>query len=202
VLRNGNNATVRRHTLTLLVVAGVLALPACGGGSAETVTSGEAKGVDADQYTGSVCGELSAWKQQLASASASLMQQTNDPKMSLAEVRTRFVTFYGGALAETNTMLAEVRAIGVPDVNRGQQVATSLQQSLRRFRTLLLDATARARRLPVDNEVNFTKQAQQLGTGFEMESTGLPRLWDYLAEHFEAPELLTAASAHASCTTL
>ena len=49
VLRNGNNATVRRHTLTLLVVAGVLALPACGGGSAETVTSGEAKAVDADR---------------------------------------------------------------------------------------------------------------------------------------------------------
>ena len=188
-----------RLTLSLLVASSVLALGACGGSSS---SKGDPNAVDVDLYTGSVCSKLSAWKQQLASASASLMQQTSDPNMSLTDVRRRFVVFYGGALDETGRMLAAVRAIGVPDVNRGEQVAASLQQSLRRFKTLLVDATARARRLPVHDETRFTKEAQQLGTGFEMESTGLPRLWDYLAEHFQAPELLTAANAHAACTTL
>src|SRR4051794_26724693 len=191
---------MRRLTLSLSAGVCLLAIAGCGGGG--TSTASAPKAVGADVYSRSVCASLAAWKQHLQSASAVLMQRTNDPAMSLPKVRAQFVTFYGGAIAETDTMLVAVRQVGVPDVNEGSKVAAGLNTSLRRFRTLLVDATARARRLPVGDEARFTKEAQGLGTGFEMELAGLPRLWDFLAERYKAPELAAAANAQPACRTL
>jgi len=191
-----------RSLVVFVSAAGcLLALAGCGGAGTTSSAAGP-NSVGAALYSRSVCTSLAAWKQHLQSASAVLMRRTNDPAMSLPNVRAQFVTFYGGAIAETDRMLVAVGELGVPDVNEGPRVAASLKTSLRRFRTLLVEATARARRLPVGDEVRFTKQAQGLGTGFEMELAGLPRLWEFLAERYKAPRLAAAANAQPACRTL
>ena len=72
--------------------------------------AGEAKpiAIGADLYTNSVCTALSIWKQHLESASAVLAQRTSTAK-SLRNVRTQFVTFFGGAIDETDDMLGQSR---------------------------------------------------------------------------------------------
>lgn len=185
-----------RLTASVLTAGCVLALSGCGGGGESDTTA-----VDAEFYAGSVCTALSSWKQQLESASAVLAQRTSTAK-SLKSVRTQFVTFFGGAIDETDDMLAEVEDVGVPDVNDGDKVAAALLRELRLFRPILVTAKAKAQRLPVGNERQFTVQTQGLGTAFQFEVGKLATLFETIGSRYSAPELTTAANADAACREL
>jgi hypothetical protein len=181
---------MRRLTVSLLAATCLLAVAACGGGGT--------KAVDANLYTGAVCRTLNTWQQHLESASAVLARTTNTAT-SLRDVRTQFVTFFGGAIDETDNLLVEVEEAGVPDVNDGERVAASLLQSLRRFRPILVEARAEARQLPLGDEAVFAPKAQQLGNAFGVERTKLATLWETLGKRHHAPELTRAANADAAC---
>jgi hypothetical protein len=183
-----------------ILAAGTVVLAACGGGNG----AGEAGGsepIAAGVYAGSVCGALRTWQQHLQSASAILIQRTNAAK-TLAEVKTQFVSFFDGAAGETDTMLDEVQAAGVPDVNDGEGVAASMLRELRRFRQIVLTAKTKAEHLPLGNEQLFTKQTQTMGTAFQFEITKLPTLFDELGKQHNAPELASAAKADPACRSL
>ncbi len=184
---------MRRLTVSLLAATCLLAVAACGGGGTNAV--------DAALYTGAVCRTLNTWQQHLESASAVLAQTTNTAT-SLKDVRTQFVTFFGGAIDETDSMLVEVEEVGVPDVNDGEKVAASLLASLRRFRPILIEARAKARRLPLGDESVFAPRAQQLGNPFGLERAKLATLWETLGKRYDAPELTHAADADAACQDL
>src|SRR5262245_26811048 len=193
---------MRRLAASFLAAGCLLALAACGGGggsdAAETDT---AEPVEVALYTGSVCRALHTWREHLSSASAILVQRTNAAK-SLKDAKTQFVSFFDGAANETTTMLDEVAAAGVPDVNDGAGVARSMLRELGRFREIVLTAKAKAEALPLGNEQRFTKQSQTMGTAFQFEITKLPTLFDELGRQHDAPELASAAGADPACRSL
>jgi hypothetical protein len=184
---------MRRVAISLLAASLLLALAACGGGGTKAVTP--------ELYTGSVCAALSAWEQQLESASAILAQRTST-STSLKDVRKQFVAFFGGAIDETDVMLTAVEEAGVPDVTDGPQVSAALLESLRKFRPILIAAQAKARRLPIGDEQLFTTQAQRLGAAFLTERGKLRSLWETLGAQYGAPELARAADANTNCGSL
>jgi hypothetical protein len=197
---------MRTLVVSLLAAGCVLAVSACGGGgssagSSSSSTSSDAEPVGAALYTHAVCTALSAWEQHLESASAVLAQRTNTAT-SLTRVRTEFVTFFGGAIGRTDGMLTAVEEAGVPDVNNGEKVAAALLRSLHGFRPILVEARAKARRLPVGDEQLFTTQAQTLGAPFGAERAKLATLFETLGKRFGAPELTRAADADATCREL
>jgi hypothetical protein len=77
-----------------------------------------------------------------------------------------------------------------------------LHGEVRKFRPILVDARTAARRLPVDDEVGFATQAQRLGTRFQIEANGLATMFQALDERYDAAELLRAADADATCSSL
>jgi hypothetical protein len=192
---------MRRLAASLLVAGCVLGLSACGGGGSGGSQADGSEPVAVDLYTGSVCSALRTWRQHLESASAILVQRTNAAK-TLQDVKTQFVSFFDGAAGETDTMLDEVAAAGIPDVNDGEGVARSMLMELRRFRQIVLTAKTKAEQLPLANEQVFTKQTQTMGTAFQFEITKLPTLFDELGRQHEAPELASAAKADPLCRSL
>jgi hypothetical protein len=184
---------MRRLTVSLLAAACVLGATACGSGGTEAVDPGT--------YTRSVCQALSVWQQRLTEGSTILVQRTN-AATNLKDVRRDFVSFFGGAIAETNTMLDAVGAAGVPDVNDGEAVAAALLRALRRFRSIFVDAAADARRLPVGSEQALAKKTQTLGIGYREEAVKLPTLLETIAKAHEAPELVRLATTNAACNSL
>jgi hypothetical protein len=203
---------VSRLALTLLAATCALGLTACGGGGgggssaeATTTTTTRAarptKTVGVDVYAGSVCSALSTWLNNLANASTVFANSTN-AESDLRKVRADFVTFFGGAIQETDRMVAQVEAAGVPKLPKGPQVSDSLLRELAEFKPLLVEAQGRARRLPVEKPARFTKQAQTLGAGFRIETTKLETVFDVLAQRFREPQLARAAAADANCRDL
>ena len=115
------------------------------------------------------------------------------------------MTFFGGAIDETDTMVAEVEDAGVPDARHdGDEVSAAM---LRALRTLPADPAsrrrARARRLPVDKPAQFTQVAQTLGAGFrDRDDEARDRCSTTLGKRYKAPELTQAANADATCRDL
>ena len=185
----------------------MLGLSACGGGGSDSSTATTItettvpKTVGVAVYTGSVCSALAAWLDNLANASAVFANTTNN-EPDLRKVRAQFVTFFGGAIDETDRMVAQVQAVGVPRLAKGPQVSASMLRELGSFRPLLVEAQGRARRLPVAKPASFTKQAQTLGAGFRIETTKLETVFDVLAERYKEPKLARAANADSSCRAL
>jgi hypothetical protein len=184
---------MRGLTVSVLAAGCALVVAACGGGGTESV--------EPAVYTKSVCQALSVWQQRLTEGSTILVQRTN-AATNLKDVRRDFVSFFGGALAETNTMLAVVAAAGVPDVNDGEAVSAALLRALRRFRPIFVDAAADARRLPVGSEAALAKKTQTLGIGYREEAVKLPTLLETIAAAHDAPELVRLASTNAVCNSL
>lgn len=190
----------------LLAASCALGLSACGGGSsstaaATTIQTTAPKTVGVGVYTGSVCSALAMWLDNLANASAVFASSTND-EPDLRKVRAKFVTFFGGAIDETDRMVAQVEAAGVPRLAKGSQVSASMLREIGTFRPLLVEAQGRARRLPVAKPATFTKQAQTLGAGFRIETTKLETVFDVLAQRYKEPQLAKAADADSSCKSL
>src|SRR3954447_21629834 len=198
-----------RLAFSLLVACCALALTACGGGgggstsaASPTTTAAVApKTVGVGVYTGSVCSALGTWLDNLANASAVFANSTNT-EPDLQKVRAQFVTFFGGAIDETDRMVSEVEAAGIPRLTKGAQVSASMLKELHSFRPLLVEAQGRARRLPVGKPASFTKQAQTLGAGFRIETTKLETVFDELARRFGEPRLALAAAADTNCREL
>ena len=117
-------------------------------------------------------------------------------------MRAQFVTFFGGAINETDKMVAQVEAAGAPRLAKGPKVSASMLRELATFRPLLVEAQGRARRLPVAKPATFTKQAQTLGAGFRIETTKLETVFDVLAQRYKEPQLARAANADSSCRSL
>ena len=92
-------------------------------------------------YTGLVCSALSRWDDNLANASAVFANATNN-ETDLRKVRAQFVTFFGGAIDETDRMVADVEAAGVPDLPKGLKVSAAMRDELGTFKPLLVEAQA------------------------------------------------------------
>jgi hypothetical protein len=199
---------VRPAIASLLSAACVLALAACGGGSSSTSSDAQKttaatapKQVAVGIYAGSVCAALTSWLDNLANASAVFANATS-AEDDLAKVRAQFVTFFGGAIDETDRMVAEVEAVGVPKLAQGPQVSAAMLKELGTFKPLLVEAQGRARRLPVAKPARFTKQAQSLGAGFRIETTKLETVFNLLATRYHEPSLARAATDDANCRHL
>jgi hypothetical protein len=192
---------VPRFIATVLAATCVLALAACGGGGSGSSDEPETKTVAVDAYASSVCSALSHWLDNLANASAVFANTTNNED-DLTEVRSTFVTFFDGAIDETDRMVEEVQAAGAPDVDNGELVQAAMLRELATFRPILVEAQGRARKLPVDRPAAFTKLAQTLGAGFRIETTKVETLFDVLARRFKVPELAQAAAADTNCRSL
>jgi hypothetical protein len=178
----------------------VLALTACGGGGGDG-GGGGSSAVTAEEYASSVCASVDLWRERLEEGSTILMQRMNVAK-SLRKVRTDFVRFFGGAIEQTDAMLAEVRAVGAPDLEQGSSLAGELVKRLQRFRPLLVAARSDAQRLPLADEEKFTIGAQTLAIPFGREIARLPGVLAELAGRYDAPELTEAAAAVPACASL
>ncbi|HEY2995834.1 MAG TPA: hypothetical protein VGM22_23710 [Methylomirabilota bacterium] len=140
-------AVLRACALTLLVLVVVGAV-----GAADPVSPSE--------YVRLVCGGFSEFQ----GAVQRRGEQARSALQSGArggEGKRRLGSFFDGVVADADRLVASLRAAGVPDVARGQDVADTLTMVTGRLRQVLIDARDRTNHLPEDSE-QFRPAAQAL----------------------------------------
>ena len=161
-----------RRALLLLSLAALAALlaAACGGGegSTETATAAttaaattdaaEANVVSAGAWANSVCTAVNDWQEQVTAGLPSFadVSDVESVKQSLAD-------FLGSVAAATQTMLDEVEAAGVPDIDQGEAIARDFRAALAPLVETFEQARADVESLSADDPSAFVQRLTEIG---------------------------------------
>jgi hypothetical protein len=148
-----------------------LSLAACGGGDDEG--GGDAGGsedeastetVSAGDWASGVCTAVGDWVTTIQEQSTAIT--TDFTSGSPEEGKEVFGSFISDAVAETETMIEEVEAAGVPDVEGGEEYAEELTAAFEEARDVLAGVQAQIDELPTDPQ-GFQEAAAGIGPSIQ-----------------------------------
>jgi hypothetical protein len=162
----------------------------------ESPTSEGPAAVSAETYVSSLCSALQNWITALQEGQAEV-QGTVEPG-NAESGKQALATFFDGAVADTQTMISTVEAIGTPDVDGGDTIAQELLFRFTEAKTALEGTRAQVDTLPTDNPQAFAAAATELGGAIQ---TQLESVGDALST-ISQPDLDAATNADPTCQSL
>ncbi len=181
---------------TLLLTA---SLAACGGGddggdAGEEDAAGGGETVSASAWASDVCTAVGDWVTTIQEQSASIATDfTSGTPEEGKEVLTSFI---GDAVTETETLIEEVDAAGVPDVDGGEEFAQELSDAFGQARDVLADVQTQIDALPADPK-EFQQAAAEIGPSIQ---EALGAVGQSISEP-EAQELKDAFEEEEACAS-
>ena len=179
--------------LSLLVIV----VGACSGadGGADGETNGEADPdtVSATAYVTGMCTAVAGWVQDIQALNEGLAAEL-DPT-SLESLKSGMVGFLDDVIASTESVIGEVEAVGIPDVDNGEATAERILTALRDSQDVFERARDRVAGLATDDPTAFTEALQTLGTDLQTSLSGIGSE----LETFAVPELDEASEDVPEC---
>ena len=164
---------------------------------AESPTTSEGPApVSAETYISSLCSAMQSWITGLQEGQAEV--QASVQPGNAESGKQALATFFDGAVADTDTLITTVEAIGTPDVDGGDTIAQELLFRFREAKTALEGARAQVDTLPTDDPQAFSDAATQLGGTIQ---TQLESIGDALSA-VSQPDLDAATNADPTCQAL
>jgi hypothetical protein len=105
------------------------------------------------------------------------------------------VGFLDDVIEATDSVIADVESVGVPDVDDGEASAGAVLTALRGSREIFDDARDRVDGLGTDDPTAFTQELQTLGTDLQTSLAGIGEELD----GFDSPELDEASEDVPEC---
>ena len=176
----------------LLVAAAALAI-GCGDDDDD---DGGTETASPEEYVSSVCTAFADLGQVLTEGQAELAQlSTASPE----EGKEALSGFIGDAVDAVGSAATEIEGAGIPDVEGGDEVASTLSSALTQLQSTLEEAQASAEDLPTDSPQAFATAAQEIGTAVQDASAEIAT---GLQEIGTNEELETAAQDAEACQSL
>lgn len=168
----------KRMAIVLVPLVFVLADACAGsdGGSNEETVSAEA-------YATGVCGAIADWVEEIQGLNEDL--QANLDPSSIDALKDAMVTFLDDVIASTDTVIADVEDVGIPDVDDGDAAAQHLLTGLRDSRGVFENARDRVEAMPTEDPTAFGEELQTVGTDIQ---NSMSTIGDDLGR-FESPVL-------------
>jgi hypothetical protein len=175
---------MRKRMATLVIPLGMLLMGACSGdGGSGTDGEVEPDTVSATEYATGVCGAISGWVDEIQGLNQDLSANL-DPS-SADSLKDAMVGFLEDVTTATDSVIDEVGAVGIPDVEDGEATAEAVLTALRGSRDVFADAQARVEGLSTDDPAAFGEELQTLGTDLQSSMSGIGGELD----QFASPEL-------------
>jgi hypothetical protein len=190
-----------RSMLVAVLVLAVFAMAACsnddsggGGGATGGETGGQAATVSTDTYVSGLCTAMGTYVTDVQTITDDFTSSL-DPAAAIEDQKTAVLTYLDDVITTTETMVSDVQAIGVPDVDNGDAVVAALQESFGSAKAVLEDARSTVDGLSTADPVAFGKALIDLGTSLQ---TSLGDVSDSLSA-LDSQALSEAAAAAPAC---
>lgn len=154
--------------------------------------------IEAAAFTEGFCSALSDWVTALQDGNTSYQQAIQANGVTMQGVKDALAAYVDDAVALSDTLLDEVRALGTPDVPNGEQVAQALIGGLQRARDLFAQVADDVAALSTSDPTTMTQQLTELTTNMTKASQELSSAFDSI----DSPELEAAGKDAASCKQL
>lgn len=197
-----------------LVMALVLA--ACGGDddggdegtTAATGTTAEATGATGDtgstvgtvapeEYVRALCTGMKTYVDDVTTLSSEFGTSL-DPTADLQTQKEAVVGLLQDIIDATDTLITDLEAAGVPDVEGGDEIVSAVGDSFDQARQVIDDAKAQVEDLSIDDPATFATELTNIGTAIQNSLGGISGSLSEL----DAPELSEAAANEPSCASL
>lgn len=198
-----------RRLLLLLALLAALGLAACGGGSssdegadaatteAAATEAASAETVSAEQWVGGVCGAIGTWQTSITTD----LPTFSDPS-DVESVIQGLSDYLGGVITATNTMIADVQAAGVPDVDQGEAIANDFVAALQPVADSFQQAQADVDALSGGDPGAAVTELTNIGTEIQNAATQAGAAFDDLATKYPDAGFDEAAANAPECASI
>jgi hypothetical protein len=158
---------------------------------------GGASKVSPSAYVDHVCTSVTTWLHAVQSSSAEFGRKLG-PGSTPAAAKQAVEGVMGSSVADSEHVVRELRAAGIPDVPEGDKIATAVIASFQEATSALRGVQAQVRGLPTGESHAFLAAAKQIGASVRNSlasiSSGLASL--------HSQELQRAAAGSEACRDL
>ena len=190
-----------RSLLAIGLVLALLALAGCskdsGGGGSQTGTGANTTTVSPETYVAGLCSTMATYISDVQSITNDFTSSLT-PTAPLADQKAAVLAYLDDVITSTKSMIADVQAVGVPDVSNGQEVVSAVQSAFQQAESVMEDARSTVGSLSLDDPVAFGNALKDLGTSLQ---TSLGDVGGSLGA-LDSPELSSASAAEPACTSL
>ena len=155
--------------LTLVACGGGSTSPGGGGSGSGSPTSTETQdgsGAGAEAYATSLCTAVGDWVDALKSESTTFQDAASNitSPQDIGGVKDALVTYAGDLVADTDALIDEVDALGVPDVANGQELVDGLDAGFQSARDLFAQLEEDAKGLSATDPTAMINSMQEMAT--------------------------------------
>lgn len=149
--------------------------------------------IGVDDWAEDFCGNFEGWIGDIQGASESVADDIEPGDIQGG--KDAIVNLFEVASTETESLIADIEAGGVPDVEDGDQLVDDLTSKFEDFNGAIEDAKAQAETIPVDDPAAFQTQVTELTGTFETEVTAVGESFSELDAKYPSRELQSALSS-------
>jgi hypothetical protein len=193
--------------LVAAVLVLALALVACsddggdGGGDGIDIGGGDDGGqtdtVAPEEYVRSLCTGIGTYLDDINALSDDFVGAL-DPTADAQSQKDAVVGLLNDIIGATDTLITDLEAAGIPDVDDGDAIVAAVGDSFEQARQVIDDARAAVEELSVDDPATFAAELAEIGTAIQNSSAGISASLGTL----ESEELSEAALDEPACTEL
>lgn len=149
---------LRSKTVLPLIAATAMLVSACG----DDDGGGGGDKVSASDYASDVCTAFGEWRDAIQARQADL-QTGLEPGITPEEGKEALEGFLSDTVEASDKLVEDVDAAGVPDADKGEEVADALMGAAEGARDKLEEAEAKVADLPTDSREAFGAAADTFG---------------------------------------
>lgn len=149
--------------------------------------------VPVETWAGDFCGSFTAWIGNIKDASSSVNSGGID---DIETAKTAIVDLFGTASSETQSLISDIDAAGVPDIPDGDQLVQDLQGKFQDFDDAILTAQSDAEALDTSDPATFQTNVTELITRFQTETKTVGDSFGELDAKYPSPEFQQALSSN------
>jgi hypothetical protein len=173
--------------------------PAAVGSSASSSGDGGGSGTsDAVAYMTSLCTSVSDWQAGIEEGNQEFQQSIGGGVPSFDDVKEDLQTYLQGAVDDTKALVAEIDALGAPDIGGGDQVATAMHDGLSSVATLFETMLASVSDLDTSDPAGMAQAMQDLGPDLQEAAAEIEAAFSQI----EGPDIDAAMSDIPACADL
>ena len=192
-MRNRHRAASAAVLLALSMLVVGCSSSSSTAGSVSSSTSASAA-LSAGDYVVGVCGAF----QDYANAVKQRQDAFKAAGTDIASVKQSWLDFLDGMIQDTQTLVTQIKSLGVPDVSDGQAAASALNDEFATLQSEIQKLRDQSADLPTTSEAAFAAAFQPLLQQFQTDLTGFGQD----LKKFTGDELDKAFSAAPECSNV
>jgi len=191
---------LRSTTRTLAVTASLLLVLALSG-----VAAGATQNATPKKWISVFCGSVYTWEKTVKSNTSKLdktfsaLKQTG--KADIPTVKGKLVKFLGGIVKSTNTMVADIKHVGAPNVKNGSKLQGAVLSAFALVQKAFGQTLSSAKKLPTNSTKAFQTKALALAKTLQSDASRISAAFNPV-QKYSTKELNDAAKADPTCAKL